>query len=141
MQRLPRDQLAGSERTALDAAAEIARRAYAPYSGFVVGAALVTESQGLFRGCNVENRSYGLTICAERAAVLAAVAGGARFFLLLALWTPTQEHTMPCGACRQVLGEFNPQLRIVIGCESDHVLLTNLEELLPNPFGRKEGPS
>lgn len=140
MQTVERQFLAESERAALEAARAVAGRAYAPYSGFTVGAALVTETQGIFSGCNVENGSYGLTVCAERASVLAAVAGGARHFFLLAVYTPTRELTLPCGACRQVLAEFNPSLRLVLGCDSDDVGITTLDELLPWPFRyRRDG--
>lgn len=138
MHTLSRETLAESERAALDAAEEVATRAYAPYSGFTVGAALVTEDSGIVTGCNVENASYGLTICAERAAVLGAVASGARFYLLLALWTPTPVPASPCGACRQFLAEFNPKLRVLMGCAGDAVAVTSLDELLPAAFSKKD---
>ena len=88
-------------------AEKIAEMAYAPYSKFRVGAALLCENGQIITGVNVENRSFGLTICAERSAVCAAISQGQKYFLALAISTPdSQEPTGPCGACRQVISEF-----------------------------------
>jgi cytidine deaminase len=123
----------------LVAAARAAReRAYAPYSGFRVGAALRTEQGEVVTAGNVENASYGLAICAERAAVAAAVALGHRRFEAIAVAGPGPDPVPPCGACRQVLREFprGPELRVLCAGEAGERLLdTTLGALLPDSFG------
>ena len=121
------DQL---QRAAVDARA----RAYAPYSGFSVGAALRTRSGAVFVGCNVENASYGATICAERAALSAAIAAGERHFEALAIATGAEHPTPPCGICRQCLFEHAPDLSIrsFTGSAQSHYAL---RALLPEAFG------
>jgi cytidine deaminase len=116
------------------AAAETARRrAYAPYSGFTVGAALLCADGTLVTGGNVENASYGLTICAERAAVVAAVAAGKRDFAAIAVAGPPGVAAAPCGACRQVLSEFGSGLRVLYASPGGSVA-TTIAALLPAPF-------
>ncbi len=120
--------------TDLRKAAEAAReRAYAPYSGFRVGAALETEDGQIVTGCNIENASFGLTICAERSAVASAVSSGQRKFRRLALVSDAPEPISPCGACRQVLAEFGPTLRVE-SYAGDQVVAWTIAELLPAGF-------
>ena len=114
-------------------AIEVAGRAYAPYSKFHVGAVLVGKDGRIFEGCNVENISFGLTICAERNAVFAAVAAGCREFARMVIVADTEVPASPCGACRQVLAEFNPDLEIVLANFRGQSETFRLSELLPRP--------
>ena len=108
-------------------------QAYAPYSNFKVGAALQTATGRVFSGCNVENVSYGLTMCAERVAIGAAVQAGATEFHLLAIVTDSSEPVVPCGACRQVLAEFCPDLQIVSRTLKGDTAEFSLGTLFPRP--------
>jgi len=132
--RKPR--LAADQRKTLLAAAKAAlRHAYAPYSGFQVGAALLTESGAVFTGCNVENASYGLTTCAERTAIGSAVAaeGPAMRIRGIAIWSHPERPCAPCGACRQVIAEFGPDA-VVLFQGQDKVQELRARELLPAGF-------
>ncbi len=117
------------------AAREAASRAYCPYSRFPVGAALLTDDGSIFSGCNVENASSGLTICAERSAVVQAVAAGRRHFVRAVVYTPTPTPTAPCGACRQVLNEFSPEAMLTSVCDGLARIECRLSDLLPHAFG------
>ncbi len=117
------------------AAAAASQQSYSPYSHFPVGAALLTIEGSVFTGTNVENASFGLTICAERSATCSAVTAGAKQLLAVAIYTPTANCTPPCGACRQFLLEFaSPALQVRSFCDTDHVLEISVDELLPFAF-------
>jgi len=115
------------------AAREVMVRSYSPYSGYRVGAALLTADGTVVSGCNVESVSYGLSMCAERVAVGRAIAGGYREFRAIAVVTDGSEDVTPCGACRQVLAEFAPNLRVVLEGAGER-RVRSLESLLPEPF-------
>ena len=110
------------------------RFAYAPYSKFRVGAALLTKSGKIFTGCNVENGSYGLTVCAERVAVFKAVSQGEKNFKAIVIYTNTKQFTLPCGACLQVLNEFAKDLKIITVNRCGKSKTYRLAQLLPYPF-------
>lgn len=125
----------GRGRELLQQAREAALNAYAPYSSFYVGAALLTDDGEVFTGANVENASYGLSVCAERAAVFAAAAAGKRRFSALALYSPSAEGRLyPCGACLQVLAEFADEMEIYAEDENGEPGCCLLSELLPRRF-------
>ena len=118
----------------LAAALAARENAYAPYSKFTVGAAVLADDGRIFTGCNVENASYGLTCCAERNAIFAAVSSGARSFKALCVVADTDAPVAPCGACRQVLAEF-PFEKIILANCLGQVKITTADELLPYGFG------
>lgn len=119
---------------AIVAATDVRTRAYAPYSKFLVGAALVDSVGGIHVGCNVENVSFGLTQCAERSAVTSATANNHRDIVACVVVTDTPTPTMPCGACRQVLAEFGSDMTILSVTTSGKEQQTTLSALLPNAF-------
>jgi cytidine deaminase len=118
-------------------ARQAAANAYCPYSRFHVGAAVLTGRGEIFSGCNVENASYGLTICAERNAIFQAVARAAGPLVIRAVvvFTPTAEPTAPCGACRQVINEFGPDAEVFSACDGSAMITKRLDEMLPDAFG------
>ena len=120
-------------RELLAAARDAQQHAHAPYSGFSVGAALLCEDGTIVTGCNVENSSYGLTCCAERSAVFTAVGIGQRSFEAVAI-VADGTAVPPCGACRQVLSEFAPELPVVLPGPGEDVRILTLTNLLPEPF-------
>ncbi|MEY2479084.1 MAG: cytidine deaminase [Verrucomicrobiota bacterium] len=114
-------------------ASDVREKAYAPYSKFQVGAALRTPSGQIYAGANIENISLGLTICAERVCVGSAVAAGEKDFEMIAIVADSEIPVVPCGACRQVLAEFSPSLKIVSTTLSGVAAEFRLDELLPKP--------
>ena len=119
----------------LVAAARRARRhAVAPYSGFKVGAALETADGQVITGCNIENATYGLTLCAERVAMFTALAAGHRRFRRVAVVADTEDPTPPCGACRQILWEFGGDLEVILANRRRESGRHRLSDLLPLPF-------
>lgn len=124
-----------SDRAALVAAARAAREhAVATFSGFKVGAALETADGRIISGCNVENATYGLTVCAERVAMFKALSEGHRQFVAVAVVADTAAPTPPCGACRQILWEFGGDLEVVLASLSELKGVHQLKDLLPLPF-------
>jgi cytidine deaminase len=119
------------------AARAAAARAYAPYSKFRVGAAILSASGRIFSGCNVENASYGLTCCAERNAIFGAIGSGEKRLRLrcVVVYTPTDIPAAPCGACRQVINEFGPDAQIISFCRGKGSIVSNVRHLLPDSFG------
>ena len=111
------------------------QKAYAPYSDYLVGAALLDKSGNVYTGCNIENSAYSPTLCAERCAVAKAVSEGARNFIAIAVVGPEESETTPCGVCRQVLYEFcDENLIVLCGGTDEHYMETTLGALLPNGF-------
>ena len=109
-------------------------RSVAPFSSFLVGAALRTEDGKVFTGCNVESASYGLTVCAERVAIWKAVSEGERHFSELAIVADTETLTPPCGTCRQIIWEFAKNATLVLGNLSGETQIVSIKELLPRAF-------
>jgi cytidine deaminase len=123
-----------SEATLVAAARAAQEQAYAPFSRFRVGAALETASGLIVTGCNIENATYGLTMCAERVALFKAVSDGQRSFRRVAVIADTGTPTPPCGACRQLLWEFGGDLEVILGNRERVTARFKLLELLPHPF-------
>ena len=124
--------MSGSE--LVEAARKARRHAHAPFSTFKVGAALETTDGTVFTGCNIENATYGLTICAERVAMFKALSEGHRTFARVAIVAATESPTPPCGACRQILWEFGGDLEVILANEQRETARFQLSELLPHPF-------
>jgi len=119
----------------IQAAKDVSLKAYAPYSRFPVGAAVLTENGDIFAGCNVENASLGLTICAERNAIFNAVANGRRKIRAIIVFTPTDKPASPCGACRQVISEFGQNTEVISVCNTNEEFADRSSALLPKAFG------
>ncbi|MDO4799707.1 MAG: cytidine deaminase [Bacillota bacterium] len=122
-------------RELLEAAYQAAENAYVPYSDYPVGAAILTTDGRVFTGCNVENSSYGATICAERVAATKAVSEGSAKFRAIAVVSKSKQFTPPCGVCRQFLSEFSEDLEFVFDDEGE-ILLYHMNDLLPYSFGK-----
>jgi cytidine deaminase len=118
----------------IEAARAVRLNAFAPFSGFRVGAALETADGRIVTGCNVENATYGLTVCAERVAVFKAVSEGLREFVRVAVVADTADPTPPCGACRQILWEFGGDLEVILANLTEEKARFRLRDLLPHPF-------
>lgn len=116
-------------------AREAQERSYSPYSGFRVGAAVFANGD-IFPGTNVENASFGASICAEQVALARAITAGCHDIDAIAIIGDSESPCVPCGQCRQMLAEFNPEMRVIMGGRSDEVMVMTLEELLPEAFVR-----
>jgi cytidine deaminase len=121
----------------IQAAREAAQHAYVPYSHFPVGAALLTDGGAIVTGCNIENASYPLTMCAERTAIGTAVSAGSPRIVAVAVSAPKAHPCTPCGACRQVLYEFNPDMEVILDCGDAAPMIMPLTELLPLGFNSR----
>jgi len=124
------------EKELLAKAWEAREKAYVPYSHFPVGAALETKSGKIYTGCNVENASYGLTICAERVVLYKAISEGEQEFTALAVVADTPTPCSPCGACRQVLCEFTKEMPVIMANLQGQILVKTVDELIPISFCR-----
>lgn len=120
-----------------EAAVKARENAVAPYSNFKVGAALLTETGEIFTGCNIENASYGLTMCAERVAIFKAVSEGARSFQTIVVAADTDDLTTPCGACRQIIWEFCGDIEIILTNLHGKSETVQMKELFPRAFDAK----
>jgi cytidine deaminase len=118
----------------IDSARQAAQKAYAVYSDFKVGAVLLTSDGKVFAGCNIENSSYGLTVCAERVALYKAVSESSREFAAIAIWSESSPPARPCGACLQVLAEFGSDIDIFCANSQGEINKFKLKELLPQGF-------
>ena len=118
----------------IEKAKEASLNAYAPYSNFKVGACVLTDKGNIYQGCNFENASYGLSICAERNAIGTAVANGETKIKAIAIYSPNMYNCTPCGACRQVISEFKTDETVVITVAGNEIITNSIEELLPGGF-------
>ena len=136
---LPLAELTPDERALFEAARAVSEHAYCRYSGYAVGAAVRCDSGRIYSGCNVENASYGATICAERAAVLAMVSAGDRRIVSVCVYAPGAPLPVPCGMCRQVIAEFCHDAAVLVAGPSG-VLRRSFAELLPDAFHLEQAP-
>ncbi|GAB6098637.1 cytidine deaminase [Halanaerocella petrolearia] len=122
----------------IEAARKAREQAYAPYSNFKVGAALLTAEGDIYTGCNVENSSYGLSNCAERTAIFKAISEGKKDFERLVVVTDTDRPATPCGACRQVISEFGPDIEVIMANLEGDTIVKEINELLWGSFSLEE---
>jgi len=118
-------------RELLEAAKEAALQTYSPYSGFPVGAAIVASDGSLYTGCNIENRSFNVSICAERTAFAKAISEGKQEFKTVAVYSPRGKDCWPCGLCRQFMSEFGDQIEIIVEGKDGSLICRKLAEILP----------
>ena len=116
-------------------ARQASKHSFSPYSRFRVGAALLTRSGKVYTGCNIENSSYGLTICAERTALFKAVSEGEKQFVAIAVASDQDDFTPPCGACRQVMMDLAGDIDVILGGKKGAFKVTTMDQLFPHPFG------
>lgn len=121
------------------AAKEARENAYVPYSNFKVGAAVLTDDGEIYKGCNIENASYGATNCAERTAIFKAVSEGHRTIKAIAVIGSDENLTYPCGICRQVIAEFaSEDIKIIIAKDENEFIIRSMEDILPGAFSKKD---
>jgi len=131
-------QLAATDETyrkLLDLAREASKKSYCPYSEFPVGSAVLSKDGSIFSGCNVENASYGGTICAERTVLVKAISEGCREFAAMAVFCEKAHYAWPCGACRQFISEFGADIEIITEAADGALQILKISELLPHMFG------
>jgi cytidine deaminase len=137
---MERSQMSNNElspdvtQTLLKAALRARKEAYAPYSNFAVGAAVMTDSGEIFTGCNIENASYGATVCAERVAAFKAISAGHKSIKAIAVVADHPQPVSPCGICRQVISEFGPEAAVLMANTNGQTKMGNMKDLLPAPF-------
>ncbi|MGL4361933.1 MAG: cytidine deaminase [Cellulosilyticaceae bacterium] len=126
------------EQMLIKKAKEVMKNAYAPYSNFQVGAALLADNGEIYTGCNVENASFGATNCAERTAIFKAISEGEQSFKAIAIVSSSGEYTYPCGICMQVIGEFMPQGSVILENSQGEIKKNTVKELLPHHFNTND---
>lgn len=131
---MTKELTAGEITQLIKAARQVREKAYAPYSGFSVGAAALGEDGHIYTGCNVENVSYGLANCAERTAIFKSVSEGNKKFRAVTVFADTEEFCSPCGACRQVIAEFGKDILVIQVNSRDDYIINTVSELLPRSF-------
>ncbi|MDR2615126.1 MAG: cytidine deaminase [Oscillospiraceae bacterium] len=126
-----------TDRELINIAAAVKEKSYSPYSGFPTGAAVECDDGAVFTGCAVENAAPALSVCAETAAIAAAITSGHRVFKRIAISSDGAAYCLPCGACRQVLHEFSPDMEVLASRADGRYVSYKLSELLPRAFGRE----